>query len=146
MLLKEDDGQVLLSLDRPCVLENKGEARRVCCWTSAASCTAACRSWSPVTVRRRKPVPAAGSLRRVGQRGHERLGDEKNATNDHAVRDQTCLVPWLGTHEIGNTGFRFVRIDLVEPNSLRSQSSPSARSSSTAICPTWAPSAAATSG
>lgn len=44
------------------------------------------------------------------------LGGEKNATNDHAVRDQTCLVPWLGTHEIGNTGFRFVRIDLADPN------------------------------
>jgi hypothetical protein len=44
------------------------------------------------------------------------LGDEKNATNDHAVRDQTCLVPWLGSHEIGNTGFRFVRIDLLSTN------------------------------
>jgi hypothetical protein len=46
------------------------------------------------------------------------LGGEKNATNDHAIRDQTCLVPWLGTHEIGNTGFRFVRIDLPEGGSL----------------------------
>jgi alpha-L-rhamnosidase len=46
------------------------------------------------------------------------LGDEKNSTNDHAVRDQTCLVPWLGTHEIGNTGFRFARIDLVEPDTF----------------------------
>ncbi len=43
------------------------------------------------------------------------LGGDDNATNDHAVRDQTCLVPWLGTHEIGNTGFRFVRVDLVDP-------------------------------
>lgn len=45
------------------------------------------------------------------------LGGDKNATNDHAIRDQTCLVPFLGTHEIGNTGFRFVRIDLVDPDS-----------------------------
>ena len=45
------------------------------------------------------------------------VGEPKGATNDHAVRDQTCLVPWLGTHEIGNTGFRFVRIDLVDPKS-----------------------------
>ena len=42
------------------------------------------------------------------------LGGDSDATNDHAVRDQTCLVPWLGTHEIGNTGFRFVRIDLLD--------------------------------
>jgi alpha-L-rhamnosidase len=40
------------------------------------------------------------------------VGGEKNATNDHAVRDQSVLVPWLGTLEIGNTGFRFVRLDL----------------------------------
>lgn len=59
---------------------------------------------------------------RFGESVSEAMCDEvygaKNATNDHAVRDQTCLVPWLGTHEIGNTGFRFVRIDLVEPNSF----------------------------
>ena len=40
------------------------------------------------------------------------LGGAKNATNDHAVRDQSVLAPWLGTLEIGNTGFRFVRLDL----------------------------------
>ncbi len=43
-------------------------------------------------------------------------GGEKNATNDHAVRDQTTALPWLGSTEIGNTGFRFVRIDLVDTN------------------------------
>lgn len=36
------------------------------------------------------------------------------ATNDHAIRDFTLEVPWLGELEIGNTGFRFVRIDLVD--------------------------------
>ncbi|NOY59219.1 MAG: alpha-L-rhamnosidase [Calditrichaeota bacterium] len=44
------------------------------------------------------------------------IGDGHNATNDHAVRDQTILAPWLGTVEIGNTGFRFVRIDLLDEN------------------------------
>lgn len=43
-------------------------------------------------------------------------GAQSGATNDHAIRDETHLVPWLGTIEIGSTGFRFVRIDLVEPN------------------------------
>lgn len=43
-------------------------------------------------------------------------GGESGATNDHAIRDATHLLPWLGTIEIGSTGFRFVRIDLVEPN------------------------------
>ena len=44
------------------------------------------------------------------------LGGEKNATNDHAIRDEELLLPWLGKREIGNTGFRYVRIDLLEPD------------------------------
>ena len=42
------------------------------------------------------------------------LGGEKNATNDHAIRDWKLKVPWLGSVEIGNTGFRFVRIDFLD--------------------------------
>lgn len=43
--------------------------------------------------------------------------DGKNgATNDHAMRDYTLQLPWLGVTEIGNTGFRFVRIDLLQPD------------------------------
>ena len=34
------------------------------------------------------------------------------ATNDHAMRDIRVDLPWLGSLEIGNSGFRFVRIDL----------------------------------
>ncbi|MFA5814627.1 MAG: alpha-L-rhamnosidase C-terminal domain-containing protein [Bacteroidales bacterium] len=39
------------------------------------------------------------------------------ATNDHAMRDFELTLPWLGKIEIGNSGFRFVRIDLLEENS-----------------------------
>ena len=44
------------------------------------------------------------------------VGGEKGAINDHAMRDFTMELPWMGVAEIGNSGFRFVRIDLVEPN------------------------------
>ncbi|MDD4031491.1 MAG: alpha-L-rhamnosidase C-terminal domain-containing protein [Bacteroidales bacterium] len=37
-----------------------------------------------------------------------------SATNDHSLRDFTLALPWLGTIEIGNSGFRFVRIDLLD--------------------------------
>jgi len=37
-----------------------------------------------------------------------------SATNDHSLRDFTVELPWLGTVEIGNSGFRFVRIDLID--------------------------------
>lgn len=36
------------------------------------------------------------------------------ATNDHAMRDFILPLPWLGTIEVGNSGFRYVRIDLVD--------------------------------
>lgn len=36
------------------------------------------------------------------------------ATNDHAMRDFTIQVPWLGVTQVGNSGFRFARIDLVD--------------------------------
>lgn len=38
----------------------------------------------------------------------------RNATNHHAMRDFTLMLPGYGTIEIGNTGFRFVRIDLLD--------------------------------
>ncbi|WAC13200.1 alpha-L-rhamnosidase-related protein [Dyadobacter pollutisoli] len=40
----------------------------------------------------------------------------QGATNDHAMRDFTVEVPWLGVMQVGNSGFRFARIDLVDPN------------------------------
>lgn len=38
-------------------------------------------------------------------------GEKATATNDHAIRDDYVLLPWLGRRTIGETGFRFVRID-----------------------------------
>lgn len=35
------------------------------------------------------------------------------AGNDHAMRDFVIQLPWLGVMEVGNSGFRFVRIDLL---------------------------------
>ena len=42
------------------------------------------------------------------------IGGRSNAGNDHAVRDQVIAVPWLGTVEVGQSGFRFVRLDLLD--------------------------------
>ena len=36
------------------------------------------------------------------------------ATNDHSARDVEISVPWLGSMEYGNSGFRFVRLDLLD--------------------------------
>lgn len=44
------------------------------------------------------------------------IGGEQNATNEHSLRDFIVEVPWLGTVEVGETGFRFLRIDVAEAN------------------------------
>lgn len=44
------------------------------------------------------------------------INGKNGAKNDHAIRDQEVLLPWFGVKEIGNSGFRFVRIDLVSDN------------------------------
>ncbi len=43
------------------------------------------------------------------------LGGEKNATNDHAARDFTVYVRELSMNAAGQTGFRFVRIEVLTP-------------------------------
>jgi len=55
---------------------------------------------------------------RFGESVSEAMSDigQNGATNDHAMRDFIITVPWMGVIEVGNSGFRFVRIDLVEPN------------------------------
>ncbi|MBE6220070.1 MAG: alpha-L-rhamnosidase [Rikenellaceae bacterium] len=44
------------------------------------------------------------------------IDGDNGATNDHAVRDFVTTVPWLGVKEMGNSGYRFVRIDLLDDN------------------------------
>lgn len=48
------------------------------------------------------------------------LGGETNATNDHARRDMTVEVGKMSMNQIGETGFRFVRVDLLEPDAVLS--------------------------
>lgn len=48
------------------------------------------------------------------------LGGEKNATNDHALRDFTAELPDYSDMMFGNTGFRFVRLDFYGTANLKS--------------------------
>lgn len=41
------------------------------------------------------------------------LGGKQGATNDHANRDFETLIPWFGILNVGDSGFRFARIDLL---------------------------------
>lgn len=42
------------------------------------------------------------------------INDATGATNDHAIRDWEAALPWFGEREFGNSGFRFMRVDLLD--------------------------------
>lgn len=70
------------------------------------------KPWAPSLVRIRfgESVSEACSKHDGGKR---RKG---YSTNDHAMRDMIMKIPSDGQIEIGNTGFRFIRIDLLSSN------------------------------
>ena len=43
------------------------------------------------------------------------LGGKQNAENDHAIRDEIVTLPWLGRITVGSSGFRYARIDAIDP-------------------------------
>ncbi|MBN1816003.1 MAG: hypothetical protein JW828_01495 [Sedimentisphaerales bacterium] len=116
MLLEHRTGQITLDASDPCVLKTeKGDSGILLDFGKELHGGVQIMVWH---TKENQPV----RLRvRFGESVSEAMSDpggEKNATNDHAIRDQNILVPWLGTAEMGNTGFRFVRIDLAEENSF----------------------------
>ncbi|MHC4520559.1 MAG: alpha-L-rhamnosidase-related protein [Planctomycetota bacterium] len=115
-LLQKRSGQVTLDASNPCVLKSD-KARpgilldfgkelhggvQIMVWHT--------RDNQPVRLRVRFGESASEAM--------AEFGGDRNTTNDHAIRDQKILVPWLGTAEIGNTGFRFVRVDLDDEDSF----------------------------
>ncbi len=65
---------------------------------------------------------APGKIRiRTGESVYETCADigEKNATNDHAIRDAVYPFSQLSDFSTTETGFRFARIDLVEGEAVR---------------------------
>ena len=63
------------------------------------------------TMTKKKDMPSVRV--RFGESVSESMAGigERGAQNDHALRDQTVKVPWLGKASVGPSGFRFVRID-----------------------------------
>lgn len=43
---------------------------------------------------------------------------KNGATNDHAMRDFDIQLPWLGKIQLGETGYRFLRLDLDDTTAL----------------------------
>lgn len=106
-LLSAGSGQVTLDNNNPCMLHEGGSV--------LVDFGRELHGGLQIMVGRMKSQTPARFRVRFGESVSEAMSDiggEKNATNDHAVRDQSVQVAWLGTQELGNTGFRFVRLDL----------------------------------
>lgn len=88
--------------DRPAILLDFGKELQ----GGLQIVTGMCASHKPIHVRIRFGESVSESMCEIdGING---------ATNDHALRDFVVTLPWAGVFEVGNTGFRFVRIDLLD--------------------------------
>lgn len=112
-LLKRGDGQADLSGKDLCVMHNdeKGKAGILLDFGREIHgglqlITDQSRGGKPVRVRIRFGESASEAM--------SSIDTLHGATNDHAMRDFVISLPWLGKLEVGNTGFRFVRIDLLD--------------------------------
>src|SRR5690606_8124794 len=112
-LLKPGKGQADLTNASICVLKNEGETVSSILLDFGKELHGGLEivtgMWSPGNTPRNIRV-------RLGESASEAMAElgERGATNGHAIRDMEILVPWLGKIQVGESGFRFVRIDLLD--------------------------------
>jgi hypothetical protein len=114
VLLAPFTGQIAPNESPACTLEHRGAAPGVLL-DFGRELHGSVQLHVVSTVQGNKPVQVRIRLGESVGEAMSELGD-RGSCNDHAIRDQTCLVPWCGQIEIGMSGFRFGRIDLIEPN------------------------------
>jgi alpha-L-rhamnosidase len=110
-LLKPASGQAVLAGSDHFIMKNTGEGNAAVLLDFGIQLHGGLQI---VTTRKNKE-----SQRRVRIRFGESVAeamsnvDESTATNDHAMRDFEVVLPWLGSIETGNSGFRFAHIELL---------------------------------
>lgn len=113
-LLDNKSRQISLHVSHPCVLENQnGNAAILLDFGQEL------HGGLELSVYRVEGGPKAKLRIRFGESAMEamsELGGHTHATNDHALRDLTMTVQELSMNPVGETGFRFVRIDLLTTN------------------------------
>ena len=115
-LLKPKPGQAVLNeTSRPCVLTATSNSSAGVLLDFGTELQGYVEIFTPLT-------PEQDRLRQIRVRSGESVseamaepGGKQNAQNDHAIRDQMVTLPWLGKKIVGPSGFRFVRIDNVDP-------------------------------
>lgn len=114
VLLLEREHQISLSAHEPCVMRSTPEKKASILLDYGAEIHGAIRIlvWQST-------VKSAKLRIRFGESISEamsEIGGDTNATNDHARRDMMVEVGMMSMNPIGESGFRFVRIDLEEPD------------------------------
>lgn len=109
-LLKPHSGQAVLVEPVPPLILRPGAALVLDFGTELAGSV---ELFTPLT--KEKSMPSVRI--RCGESVAETMANpgERGAQNDHALRDQTVKLPWLGKTTVGPSGFRFVRIDNADP-------------------------------
>jgi len=115
-LLTTEGGQASLFPQRVCTLTHRGQAPGILLdfgrelQGGVQITSIAATDTRPVQVRVRFGESVSEAMADVDPAGIP----GQSYLNDHAIRDQITLLPAIGSAEIGNTGFRFVRLDLVD--------------------------------
>lgn len=113
-LLRDRPGQIALDVEQVCILAHEGETASV-----VLDFGREIHGGLELSVFAVDGNDEKAELRlRFGESLMEamsELGGPTNATNDHARRDFTMMVERLSMNPVGETGFRFVRIDLLIP-------------------------------
>jgi hypothetical protein len=116
-LLEGRDGQATLARENGCVLRSAGGEYAGLLLDFGTELHGGVQLCVWYAKDRRKTVRIRVRFGESAMEAMSELGGERNAGNDHAVRDQVVeACSFLGMTEIGNSGFRFVRIDLLEPD------------------------------
>ncbi|WP_163539944.1 alpha-L-rhamnosidase C-terminal domain-containing protein [Gracilibacillus sp. YIM 98692] len=120
LLLEGRDGQLLINPEKPVVMHHKDKTPGILLdFGVELHGGIQLAIWN--CVKNGELIKTTKVRIRFGESAMEAMSDiggETNATNDHAMRDQIVDVSFLGMNEFGNTGFRFVRIDLLEEDCM----------------------------
>lgn len=119
VLLQERDLQISLAAHEPCVMRSTQDGKASILLDYGVELHGGIRilAWEDSTGR------GAKVRIRFGESASEAMsetGGESHATNDHARRDLITEIGFMSMNQIGETGFRFVRIDLEEPCAMLS--------------------------
>lgn len=115
-LLIRGNGQADLSGSNLCYLENTPDQKASLILDFGTELQGAIQIITGITGSK-KPVKIRVRLGESVSETMSATDSTSTATNDHAMRDFELTLPWLGRIEAGNSGFRFMKIDLLGENS-----------------------------